>query len=99
MLILKLFGVGGAVPLKRNWVIQLELGTYFLEEVGRARFNLATPTYATVEYSPCSVRKLLGGGGRHSPEKVVRVRPAVKTPFSRLSCHSLDPQLQHDSVL
>ena len=63
MLILKLFGVGGTVPLKRNWVIQLELGTYFLEEVGRARFNLATPTYATVEYSPCSVRKLLGGGG------------------------------------
>ena len=37
--------------------------------------------------------------GKHSPEKVVQVRPAVKTPFLRLSRRSLDPQLQHDSVL
>ena len=32
-----------------------------------------------------------GGPGGHSPGKVVRVCPAVKIPFSRLSCHSLDP--------
>ena len=35
----------------------------------------------------------------HSPEKVVWVCPAVKTPFTCLSRHSLDPQLQHDSIL
>ena len=34
----------------------------------------------------------------HAPEKVVQVCPAVKTSFSHLSCHSLDPQLQYDSV-
>ena len=27
------------------------------------------------------------------------VCPAVKTPFSRLSCRYLDPQLQYDLVL
>ena len=38
-------------------------------------------------------------GGGHSSEKVVWVCPAVKTPFSILFRRSLDPQLQHDSVL
>ena len=33
--------------------------------------------------------------GGHSPEKQVRVCLKVKTPFSHLSHHSLDPHLQH----
>ena len=37
-----------------------------------------------------------GGGGAHLKRWS---HPAVKTPFSCLSCHSLDPQLQHHSVL
>ena len=42
---------------------------------------------------PSSVR------GGHSPEKVVQVCLAFKTPFSPLFPCSLDPQLQHGSVL
>ena len=40
----------------------------------------------------------LGPGGTHL-KKVVQVCPAVKTPFSRFSRHSLYPQSQYDSVL
>ena len=33
------------------WTISRLPETAFAEEVGRAQFNLATPTYATVAYS------------------------------------------------
>ena len=35
----------------------------------------------------------------HLPERVIQVWPMVKTSFSHLSCHSLDPKLEPDSVL
>ena len=47
---------------------------------------------------PVITFKVVWTQGGHSPWKVVRVWPAVKNPFPRLSCRSLDPQLQHDPV-
>ena len=40
----------------------------------------------------------LGGGG-HSPERTIRVRPAVKTPFPHLSGNLSDLQLHYTPVL
>ena len=47
-----------------------------------------------IPYCPLS----LPGGGGHSPEKMVWVCAALKTPFSRLSCRSQDPRLRPKSV-
>ena len=42
---------------------------------------------------------LLPGGGKHSHEREIRVCPAVKTPFFKLSGRSSDPQLHFAPVL
>ena len=49
--------------------------------------------------NPADELKMVRSRGGHSPEKVVRVCPSVKTPFSRFSHRSLDLQLQFDLVL